>query len=173
MKKLLYVLLVVIALVGVTGCGGKEVKKEPVKVELTSENFEEYFTINAQVSDFNVDEKKSILGTDYVGYANLKVTIIPKKSFTTEGVSLVGKVAYTGLCWAGNTDYFSVDVDLNGSGEYQKTVTTGACPIFRPETPNIGGFYGKTETDLDDGEFFARDKKFVITKLEGSVIVEQ
>lgn len=169
MKKLLYVLLVMVALFGVTGCGS-EPKKEPVKTALTSENFEEYFTINAQVSDFNVDEKKTILGTDYVGYANLKVTIMPKKSFTTEGVRLVGKVGYTGLCWAGNTDYFSVDVDLNGNGEYQKTVTTGNCPIWRPETPNIGGFYGKTETDLDDGEFFAREKKFVITKLEGSVI---
>lgn len=168
MKKLLYVLLVLVALFGVTGCG----KKEPVKTTLTSENFEEYFTIDAQVSDFKVDERKSLTGNGYVGDANLKITVTPKKSFTTENIIIKGKVTYGGYCWAGNIDSFEIVVDMNGKGEVQKSVTTDVCYFWSPDTPTISKFYTATY-ELQNNEFLVRDDKFVITSLEGSVIEEQ
>ena len=169
MKKVVSFLLMIAVLFTITGCGGKT--KEPVKVELTSENFAEYFSISAQVSDFTVDENNTILGKDYIGYANLKIVVNPKKEFKTEDVSIGGKVTISGLCWSSGIDpYFEVTLDMNGKAEYTNTISTGTCPFLRPETPNVSKFY---EYELIENEFFTSDDRILITSLTGSVYEEQ
>lgn len=164
MKKVLGILFIMIFMFAMTGCGSE---KEPVKVKLTSENFSEYFSISAQVSDFTVDEKNSILGKDYIGYANLKIVVNPKKEFKTEDVSIGGKVTISGMCWSGGIDpYFEVVLDMNGKAEYTETITTGECPLFRPDTPTVSKFY---EYELKENEFFASDERILITSLNGSI----
>ena len=56
MKKILNILFIVIVTLVLTGCAGLGKSKEPTKIELTSENFEEYFYI--QVS-YSVAEEKA------------------------------------------------------------------------------------------------------------------
>lgn len=164
MKKVLGILFITIFMFAITGCGSE---KEPVKVELTSENFSEYFSISAQVSDFTVDEKNTILGKDYIGYANLKIVVNPKKEFKAEDVLIGGKVTISGLCWSGGIDpYFEVTLDMNGKAEYTNTISTGTCPVWRPETPTVSKFY---EYELKENEFFASDERILITSLNGSV----
>lgn len=164
MKKVLGILFIMIFMFAMTGCGSE---KEPVKVKLTSENFSEYFSISAQASDFTVDEKSSILGTDYIGYANLKIVVNPKKEFKTEDVSIGGKVTISGMCWSGEIDpYFEVVLDMNGKAEYMETITTGTCPLFRPDTPTVSKFY---EYELKENEFFTSDDRILITSLSGSI----
>lgn len=171
MKKILSVLFIVILAITLTGCGSSEKSKEPLKIELTSENFAEYFSISAQVSDFTVDEKSSILGTDYIGYANLKIVVNPKKEFKTEDVSIGGKVTISGMCWSSSLDpYFEVVLDMNGKAEYTKTITTGTCPFFRPDMPTISKFY---QYELKENEFFTSDDSVLITLLSGSIYEEQ
>ena len=131
MKKVLGILFIMIFMFAMTGCGSE---KEPVKVKLTSENFSEYFSISAQASDFTVDEKSSILGTDYIGYANLKIVVNPKKEFKTEDVSIGGKVTISGMCWSGEIDpYFEVVLDMNGKAEYMETITFPLSFISSPK----------------------------------------
>ena len=164
MKKVLGILFITIFIFAMTGCGNE---KEPVKINLTSENFEEYFSVSAQVSDFNVDEKNSILGKDYIGYANLKIVINPKKEFKTENVAISGKVTISGLCWSGGIDpYFEVNLDMDGKAEYTDTITTGTCPLWRPETPTVSKFY---EYELKENEFFTSNEKILITSLSGII----
>lgn len=167
MKRIVSVLFITIMIVAITGCG----KKEPVKIDLTGENFSEYFSVSAQVSDFTVDEKSSILGKDYFGYANLKIVVNPKKEFKAEDVSINGRVKISGLCWSGGINpYFDVVLDMNGKAEYTDTITTGSCPLFRPETPSVSKFY---DYEPKENEFFINEDKVLITSLSGSVYLEQ
>ena len=57
MKKILNILFIVIVTLVLTGWAGLGKSKEPTKIELTSENFEEYFSISAQVSDLKQMKK--------------------------------------------------------------------------------------------------------------------
>lgn len=167
LKKFWNLILIVTLVFAITGCG----KKEPIKIDLTSENFAEYFSVSAQVSDFTVDEKSSILGKDYFGYANLKIVVNPKKEFKAEDVSINGRVKISGLCWSGGINpYFDVVLDMNGKAEYTDTITTGSCSLLRPETPSVSKFY---DYEPKENEFFINEDKVLITSLSGSIYLEQ
>lgn len=160
-KKIINLLLLGAFCIILSGCG-----KEPTKIELTADNFENYFNISAQVTDFRTEDKRTILGTDHYGYANLKITVNPKKNISTEDILIKGKVTYSGICWASNTDYFDVSINIDGKGETSKSITTGQCPLLTPDNPGISSFY---TYELKDNEFFIQDKKFVIYSISGSV----
>lgn len=162
MKKVFFILTIICAALSLTGCG----TKEPIKVELTKDNFEDYFSVSAQVSDFTTEEKKTIIGSDYIGYANLKVNISPKKEITTEDVVISGQVTYTGLCWASNYDSFEVTINKDGEGETIKSITT-TCPTWRPENPEISRYFDNFEPKA--GAFLMSDKKILILSISGSI----
>lgn len=162
MKKAVLILVITCGILALTGCG----KKEPVKVELTKDNFEDYFSVSAQVSDFTTEEKKTIIGSDYIGYANLKVNVSPKKEITTEDVVISGQVTYTGLCWASNYDSFEVTINKDGEGETIKSIST-TCPSMLPENPEISRYFDNYEPK--DGAFFMNDRKILIYSLTGNV----
>lgn len=167
LKKFFNLISIVILIIAITGCG----KKEPVKVVLTGENFSEYFSVSTQVSDFTVDEKSDIFGKDYIGYANLKIVVNPKKEFKAEDVSIEGRVKLYGLCWSGGINpYFDVVLDMNGKGEYIDTITTGNCSLLRPDTPSVSKFY---DYEPKENEFFINDDEVLITSLSGSIYLEQ
>lgn len=162
MKKGVLLLVIMCGIFSLTGCG----KKEPIKVELAKDNFEDYFSVSAQVSDFTTEEKETIIGTDYIGHANLKITVNPKKEITTENVVIKGQVTYLGLCWAGNYDSFEVTINKDGEGETIKSITT-TCPTWRPENPEISRYFDNFEPKA--GAFLMSDKKILILSISGSI----
>lgn len=162
MKKRVILLVIICGILALTGCG----KKEPVKVELTKDNFEDYFSVSAQVSDFTTEEKETIIGTDYIGHANLKINVNSKKEITAENVVISGQVTYTGLCWASNYDSFEVTINKDGEGETIKSITT-TCPTWRPENPEISRYFDNFEPKA--GAFLMSDKKILIISLTGSI----
>ncbi len=58
MKRILAVILVLVCAMCVWSCD-KETDTEYEKVELTSENFEDYITLNAYITDFTISESGS------------------------------------------------------------------------------------------------------------------
>ena len=160
MKKIFSLLLVVFAILAVAGC-----KKEPVKVDLTSENFNDYIILNVQFDNANTKTSSTILGTQYKGTATLKATAKLKKDVDTENVVIEGKVSPAGMLWASEEYTFKLELDKNGEAEYSEDVET-AYSILKPEEkPILGKYYGKVE----DGQFLVFDEKVVITSLSGSV----
>lgn len=170
MKKILSVLFIAILAITLTGCGSSEKSKEPVKIELTKDNFETYFTVDANLSDFSSQLKSSIGIKSYEGYANLKVTITPKKEIKTENVVVKGKITLGSLCWAGNKEYFDMTLKLNGEAEYTRNITSGNCSMWQPENPTISRFY---EYEPKDDEFLVNEDKILITSISGSIYEEQ
>lgn len=163
MKKLLCVLLVAIVLLGITGCSG-ETKKEPVKIELTSENFEEYFVMTAQVSNFKQDRQSSMFGTIYDAYADLNIKISPKKRLTTDNVTIKAFVNISGYKWTSKS--FTLTLDVNGNAEYQEMMSvTGQ--LVSLDAPRVGMYFSD---DVKEGQFLTQDKKFIIYELSGNVI---
>lgn len=164
MRKILSFLLVTLVLFSITGCGNKV--EEPVKIELAKDNFETYFTVDAQLSDFNSKLKSSIGLKSYEGYANLKVVVSPKKEIKAENVVIKGKVILGSLCWAGNKEYFEISLKLNGEAEYPKNITSGTCSMWQPENPTISRFY---DYKPQENEFLVNDEKILITSITGNI----
>ena len=165
MKKLLCILLVAVALFGVTGCGGKETKKEPTKVALTNENFEEYFILNPQLSNFNQNKTNSILGASYDASVELKVKVSPKKKITTDNVTVKAFVNISGFKFY--SQQFTIMLDANGEGEYNKLMTASA--LANIDAPHIGTYFSD---DVKEGQILTSDKRFIIYEVSGNVIEE-
>lgn len=168
MKKLLCVLLIVIALVGITGCG--ETKKEPTKVTLTSENFSDYIILNVQFDDAETRTSSGILGTEYKGVAKLNASARLKKDVKVENVVITGKVKTAGMLWSSKEFSFKLEMDKYGNATYSKDVETDYSSFLKPEErPLKGEFYNY---ELQDGEFYLDNKYILITSLSGSIIEE-
>lgn len=160
MKKLLVLLLVGITTLTLTGCG----KKEPVKVELSSDNFSDYIILDVQFEDADSKSKKGILGTEYKGTATLKATARLKKDVQVENVVIEGRIRTSGQLWSGNEYTFKLELDKNGEANYSKQVDTGGYTFaIKPEEQPI--IY---DLDLDpDEDEFIYDK--YIIKVNGNV----
>lgn len=164
MKRVVSFLLVVVALFTLTACGSQS--KEPAKIELTKDNFENYFLVDASISDFSSQLKSSFGVKSYEGYANLKVTVIPKKEVKIEDVTIKGKVTLSGTCWTGNKASFDITLKLNGEAEYTKDISSGTCSMWQPENPTISRFYNYESVE---NEFLVNDEKILITSISGSI----
>ena len=155
-----WLLLVAIVLFALTGC-----KKEPVKVDLTADNFSKYIILNVQFDNADTKTKKGLLGTEYKGTATLKATAKLKKDVNVEDVVIEGLVSPSGMLWSSETYRFKLELDKNGEAEYSKDVETDYSILKPEEQPILGKYYNKVE----DGQFLAVDGKVLITSLSGSV----
>ncbi len=62
--------------------------------------------------------------------------------------------------------FFEVILDREGKADITESITTGKCPLLRPDNPNITRFY---TYDLKAGEFFVNDKRYVIYSIFGNI----
>lgn len=161
MKKIISLVLITAMCILIVGCG----KKEPVKVELTSKNLEDYIILNVQLDDTDIKTKSSILGTEYKGTAKLKATAKLKKDVKTEDVVIEGLVTPHGLVWSGEKYEFKLELDKNGEAEYSKDIETPYSILKPEETPSLT----KYVDEVEEGQFLAADDKALITSLTGSV----
>ncbi len=169
MKKIISILLIITLIISLCGCKSENEKQEeqkPVLVEINENNFDEYFYIKADVSDFRQENNNSALASSYIGYANLKITISPKKNIKTENVVINGKASLNGICWSRNYPYFEVSLDNTGNGDRTQTLQSETCYYMRPDSPVVSHFY---TYELQDNEFYVNDKAFVIYKITGNV----
>lgn len=161
MKKILSLLLVLVTIITITGCG----KKEPVKVDLTSDNFNDYIILNVQFDNADTKTKSSIMGREYKGTATLKATAKLKKDVDVENIVIEGSVSPSGMLWASEEYTFKLELDKNGEAEYSKDVETDYSILKPEEKPLLGMYTGKVK----EGQFLAMDDKVLITSLTGSV----
>lgn len=155
-----WLLLVAIVLFALTGC-----KKEPVKVDLTADNFSKYIILNVQFDNADTKTKRGLLGTEYKGTATLKATAKLKKDVNIEDVVIEGLVSPSGMLWASETYKFKLELDKNGEAEYSKDVETDYSILKPEEKPLLGIYTGNVE----EGQFLTMDNKVLITSLSGSV----
>ncbi len=57
MKKAVLILVITCGILALTGCG----KKEPVKVELNAENFNDYIILDVQLEDYEKESERGLL----------------------------------------------------------------------------------------------------------------
>ena len=95
---------------------------EPVKIELTKENFEEYFSLDFYINDIEVEEKWVSFMSDYFysGSARGTVKIYPLKNVTLESVKIRINCEQTG--WGNNYRDFTIPYD----GKYDGSVSFSA-----------------------------------------------
>ncbi len=167
MKKFLNILLIITIVISFCGCKNeKEKELEPVLVEINENNFDEYFYIKADISDFRQENNNSALASSYIGYANLKITISPKKNIKTENLVIKGKASLNGICWSRNYPYFEVSLDNTGNGDRTQAIQSEICYYMRPDSPVVSHFYSY---ELKENEFYVNDKAFVLYKITGNV----
>lgn len=168
MKKLLCILLVAVALIGVTGCG--ETKKEPTKIALTGENFSDYIILNVDIKNFKVEEQMGLVTRyEHRGVADLVAKARLKKDVKVEDVVIKGKITTGEMGWALKTYEFTLELDKDGEADFSEQITSGDFGLLKPKAPTMSKFY---TYELKDGEFFLKDKELLITSLEGNVIEE-
>lgn len=137
MKRLLSITFAVAILcLSLTACK----KSEPIT--LTSKNFEEYFSFDLHFDNFEVKTENTILGTGYTGYADVVITVVPKKDIRCEDVVIEGSFITVGSAWDGNEYAFSFETDYKGNREYIQTIKTSeeSKAYFKPEKPEILSF---------------------------------
>ncbi len=165
MRRIVYILLTIIVLIGITGCNSKS-ETETQPITLTSENFEDYFLITAHVSNFREDRQDSLFGTIYDGYADLIVEIRPKKEITTDNVTVKVFINISGYKWLSKA--VTLTLDVNGNAEHQEAMSlTGQ--LISISTPGIDTY---SDEDVEEGQFLTSDRKFIVYELTGSIIEE-
>lgn len=163
MKKLLILLAIGIVTLTLTGCG----KKEPVKIELTKDNFENYIILDVQLTDFEEESKQGLFTSyEYRGAANLVAKARLKKDVEIEDVVIEGKIMTSGLTWALNTYDFTLKLDKNGEADFSKKITSGNYGLTAPQEPSISSYF---DYELKDGEFFLENNTILITSISGNV----
>lgn len=168
LKKLFNLMLTVTLVIAVTGCG----KKEPVKVELTGENFNDYIILNVQLEDYERETTKGLFTTyEYRGAATLKATTSLKKDVKVEDIVIKGKITPYGTCWNFLEFDFELKLDKDGKAEFTKRINTGKYGLTSPEEPSLSKFY---DYKLKENEFYADEEEYIlITSISGSVYEEQ
>lgn len=163
MKRIINTSLIIILIIILSGCQ----KKEPSKIELNEENFNDYIILDVDVTDFEKDTKMGLVTRyEYQGVANLKATARLRKDVNIENVIIKGKITTTGMCWSLKEYEFTLELDKNGEANYSKQITTGEYGLLIPDKPSLSQFYFY---ELKDGEFFLNDNKIVITSINGNV----
>lgn len=137
MKKKLFI-LIAFTFIFTGGCGNKE-----VEVKLTKDNFEDYFIIEGQISDFEVDEDV-VFSKEYKGKANLAVNVRLKKEVRCENVKIEGTVITSDGIWfredsvnfGGGAVVFRISIDIEGKGSNTVPIET-EWKHLRPHTPSV------------------------------------
>ena len=83
MKKILALALVLVLALGTVGCGGDGT----TRVELTDENWQEYFIINYEGDVNNLFYREKVIGKDFWGRSTITVTVKLKKGIRLEDVT--------------------------------------------------------------------------------------
>lgn len=168
MKKILSFLFIAILTITLTGCGSSEKAKEPVKVELNAENFNDYIILNVQLEDYEKESKSGLFTTyEYRGASTLKATTSLKRDVKVEDIVIKGRIRTYGMCWSSLEFDFELVLDKDGKAEFSKRINTGSYGLMSPEEPTLSKFY---EYELKENEFYADDNEYIlITSITGSI----
>lgn len=190
MKKVFLVILSMCLIISMVGCGQTEKiekiekiekvekveQKEPIEIQLTKENFDEYIILNVNINDFEIDSSRGVsylLGYDsyeYTGIANLEVEARLKKDVKVNNVKISGRISTTGMCWAMKNFDFSLQLDKNGEGDISNQITTGDSSLVKPDRPTLFKFYNYSPSG---NEFLINNDEVLITSLEGTITVSE
>lgn len=168
LKKSLCLLLMIVTLFGLTGCGS-EAKKESEKIELTSENFNDYVSLSAGIENFELETQQTDFFTNYRGVADLVAKAELKKDVKAEDVVIKGQVTVGEVGWSFSVYDFTLELDKDGKATFTKQITSGDFGMMKSVEPSLQGFY---TYELKKDEFFLNDKRILITSLSGSVTEE-
>ena len=172
MSKIIFVML--LCIVAITGCGESSPKE--TRIELNSTNFEEYFSIDAQVVDLKSEKKDAGFTKTTTATATIKVNVIPKKEFKTEDVKFDMMLSLMGYCWTNYNDDFSVYVYPDGKGEATH-YAIGDCGWFNASKPTISKFLMPEQIqkvqDSNGQAFFYGDRQYLLGNLKGSIIIKK
>lgn len=151
------------------GCG-----KEPVKVDLTGENIEDYFIFDVSLEDVDISPTMGLFSAEYTTSANMNVSAKLKKDVAVEDVVIEGYITTSGLCWAGRNWAFKLQVDKDGEATTVERLEplknqVGGSSIMKPDYPEIFTVH----PDLEEGEYLVDDDNIVITSVTGCVYEEQ
>ena len=128
MKKAVALILSIALLFSLVGCSDtvsneKEKTSQPQEIQVTSENFGNYFNLNIYAKDFN-ETKSYVFGMyDYKSTCNLVISVTPRSDFEVKDVTLTLRL---GLTWdkydrsiytKDYTEYLDISIPQNGSFE--------------------------------------------------------
>jgi|GEM_PF-3385078 hypothetical protein len=165
-KKLIIILIIAIIFISISILATIFIlnrKNEPKVVKLGSENFEEYFILDVDIEDFNVERGRGLYAW-YQGTATLKAKARLKKDVQVDGVVIKGRVITSGLCWASKVYNFTLELDKNGEAEYSKQITTGEAGMLYPEEPGFGTYL----YEANENEFLVKNAAYI--EVSGSII---
>ncbi|SEI81692.1 hypothetical protein SAMN02910453_1394 [Lachnospiraceae bacterium A10] len=149
-----------------TGCA-----KEPEKIELTGDNLEEYFILDASVDNVDIHKVTGLVSAEWAATADLNATAKLKKDVDVEDVVIEGYITTTGLCWTNQKFSFKLQVDKDGYGEASERMeplsdNIGESSLLKPDYPSIKTI---SNDQLSEGESLAMDGNIVITSVSGYI----
>lgn len=130
MKKFLSIIISVTLVITLfSGCSTNT-------VQITAENFEQYFEVNVTLSDFESSKDSYFAGIPFITTASVKltITITPKQSIKGGSVYVVLEEDF--FDWSSeytSNDSFSMPVQFSPTQTYTKTIElTNSFGFFKP-----------------------------------------
>ncbi len=125
------------------GCKNSKAEKEPVKVQLTTENYKEYLSIFEGAATYNTSKKyDSLLGIyKYSGSANATIEISSMDSNNNfENVIVEFKI----LAWGDRS--YDYELKLNTKGEAKKNISTTVSDSFSDPSGTLSDYILRIES---------------------------
>lgn len=147
MKKICACFLALVMVIGMSGCSEQEMSgcsEQEIEIELTPENFEDFFAVEVSVENFKTEKRSS---TRYYATADVVISCTPKAEF-----QLINPVVKFEIstpmedddAWHEVTrkyatidgEILAISAHLLPNGEYTKTIAIeGEDFIFLPDAP--------------------------------------
>lgn len=164
MKKLVCVFLVLGLLIGLTGCGGddaeiarlqaeldalrdgdgdaSEAGQEPVVVAITSENFADFFILDVDLRNTEIETQSGgLLGSQYRSVAEIHARVRPRKEFNHERVDIYVQFAVNwnlrGRVESPREQNLTLSLDRDGQADTMVAVNSGRWCDIRMGQPSI------------------------------------
>ena len=157
MKKALSLFLVFAMCISLCACkafndgfnaGLSSVSKKPVTI--TADNFGDYFILDVDVENFEVDEKPGISMRQYRGVADLVATARLKKDVDVEDLVIDVSVLLSGMLWTGSRYTLQLQFDKDGYAEEKLEIMTEYNGL-EPDRPEL--YPASKLSTLKEGEF--------------------
>lgn len=134
MKKFARIFVsVILVITALSGCSSNSIKSTST-VEITAQNFEQYFDVSSVITDF--EQVSSFM---YEARAKLIVTIIPKQTIHSGSVNveLTGFLDRMECEYTDESCFLHMPVQFSPTQTYTKTISLSGTYIFSQPTPNI------------------------------------
>ena len=182
MRKLITIILIGLFSISLVSCAANTSPGQKTEIELTEENFSDYFILTFDIDDletrFEWDTLDTAPNNGAIYYqqratARYHITTDIKKEFICENVVIEGKISISDFNFKTTTPIFvKIEVPLDGQTEYITTIESTNKLAYTTKT-SVSGVTLNTELGNPITLPKISDIKFEITSINGVIVFDK